>query len=204
MIEKRSGRCDINSIQPSAPFTQMEGRPESRLSTFSENPHFTYFNHAGPDSRVVDLIGDNGMMEKTVSSTVITQVADQLRDLVNELMGVAGERASEPLDRLAPEPAFRAELRRFHANGEFVELSDVEARILEALLDNRGQLVTKAQLCDVLELDLSVQERNLKSYVYRLKTKLNKLSDSGVVIRPIHGAGYVLYGASDERRALAV
>lgn len=133
-------------------------------------------------------------MYETVAPTGITQIADQLLDVVNELLEIAGDSPRESRERHAYAEPFRAEMRRFHANGEFVDLSEIEARILEVLLRNRGKLVTKAQLCQVLELDPDRQERNLKSYVYRLKSKLNRLGQSGFTIRPIHGAGYVLSG----------
>ncbi len=132
------------------------------------------------------------MMNPTVPSTGITQLADQLLDVVNELLEIAGDPESEPVKRVSHAEPFRAEMRRYHSNGEFVDLSEIEAKILEVLLRNRGMLVTKAQLCEVLNLDPQRQERNLKSYVYRLKSKLNRLSQPEIVIRPIHGAGYVL------------
>ncbi len=134
------------------------------------------------------------MMYETVPPAGITQIADQLLDVVNELLEIAGDPSGEAAERFSYEAPFRAEMRRYHANGEFVDLSEIEAKILEVLLRNRGKLVTKTQLCQVLELDPERQERNLKSYVYRLKAKLNRLSQPDVTIRPIHGAGYVLSG----------
>ncbi len=122
----------------------------------------------------------------------ISQLADQLIDVAKELMELAGRPSATPYERVSTVPVFRAEIRRYHANGEFVDLSEIEARILDALLRSRGSLVTKSQLCEAIGLDPGRQEGNLKSYVYRLKAKLNRMRQPGVKIRPIHGAGYVI------------
>ena len=131
-------------------------------------------------------------MNRARSVNEIAQLADQLMEVVHELLEIA----SGPSDSLSSGPltshAFQSDTRRYQANGEFVDLSKIEAKILEALLAHRGGLVTKVQLCELLGLDPVAQERNLKSYVYRLKAKLNRMENPGIKIRPIHGAGYVL------------
>ena len=132
------------------------------------------------------------MIENRMPTGNSTQIADQLLDVVNELLEIGGETSAQVQERLSGTPAFRAEMRRYHANGEFVDLSEIEARILEALLRDKGTLVSKTHLCHVLDLDPDRQERNLKSYVYRLRAKLNRLHRPGLSIKPIHGAGYVL------------
>ncbi len=132
------------------------------------------------------------MAERVRSVSEITQLADQLMDVVHDLLEIAGGAPSSPAERLFAANAFQPDTRRYYSNDEFVDLSKIEAKILDALLRNKGGLVTKAHLCEILDLDPVMQERNLKSYVYRLKAKLNRMNNPGIKIRPIHGAGYVL------------
>lgn len=143
------------------------------------------------------------MNDGTRSVAEITQLADQLIDVAHGLLEFAGGKPAGTSERIASVPTFRAEMRRYNANGDFVDLSEIEARILDTLLRSRGSLVTKSQLCQVLGLDPDRQERNLKSYVYRLKAKLNRMEQPGVKIRPIHGAGYVLSEVSASRSPIS-
>jgi DNA-binding response OmpR family regulator len=122
----------------------------------------------------------------------LNSLIDQLKDVVNGLLEITGERPVESTRHEPSVPVFKAEMRRYRSGSEVVNLSEVEALILDELLQNRGQLVTKTQLCQVLGIDPVAQERNLKSYVHRLKAKLNTMQNPGVKIQPIHGAGYVI------------
>lgn len=118
----------------------------------------------------------------------ITEAADRVRKLLAQTSSGA---AASPAHPAAPtSPAFKASMRRYHANGAFIDLSEVESVLLEKLLENRDHLVTKADLCTALNLNPATQEQNLKSYVFRLKAKLSRLENPDIEIRAIRGAGY--------------
>lgn len=135
--------------------------------------------------------------------TRIAQLAERLIEVANELLDAAGKRESKNIVHYSEGPLLRTDLRRFYANSESVALSRIESQILDILLRNRNELVTKAQLCEALGLDLETRERNLKSYVYRLKSKLNKMKQSGVKIQAIHGAGYVLSTVNEQTQTIS-
>ena len=122
----------------------------------------------------------------------MTRLADQLIELANELLKHAGQGHDGKKEASGSPYAFKPEMRRFLAADEFVDLSENEASILDTLLVNKGNLVTKSRLCEVLGMDPVTQERNLKSYVYRLRCKLKRMKQPGIRIRPVHGSGYVL------------
>ena len=126
-------------------------------------------------------------------------IADKLTELAVELRNLAGmirETSSHDHD---DESVFRADLRRHFSNGESVDLSETEALIFKALIERKGLLVSKTELCELLGLDPVTQQRNLKAYVFRLKAKLGQLGDSEMNIRSVRGAGYTIETATADK-----
>ena len=141
------------------------------------------------------------MISEFMAMAEITQIVDQLMEAVHALMEMAGQQSEKSHEMLSQANVFQADMRRYHSHGEFVDLSAVEALILATLLQARGHLVPKEELCKVLGLKPQTQDRNLKSYVHRLRKKLRRLENPGVKIQPIHGAGYVLSEVSEPASA---
>ncbi|ABK44401.1 two component transcriptional regulator, winged helix family [Magnetococcus marinus MC-1] len=73
-------------------------------------------------------------------------------------------------------------------NGQEVQLTYMEFKLLVAFLENRGRLLTRDFLLDeVWGLSAAVQTRTIDTHVKRLR---QKLSDAGQYIETLRGAGY--------------
>jgi DNA-binding response OmpR family regulator len=67
-----------------------------------------------------------------------------------------------------------------------------EAQLLELLLRNKGQVLTKEQILErVWGFDSEVEMNAVEIYIYYIRKKLNKLK-SGISIDTIRGVGYCL------------
>lgn len=141
------------------------------------------------------------MVSQISTTAEITEIVDQLMEAVHALLGMAGQQTENGHQVPSQANTFQADMRRYHSHGEFVDLSSVEASILATLLQSRGRLVPKNELCNVLGLEPRTQDHNLKSYVHRLRKKLRRLENPGVKIQPIHGAGYILTEVSEQASA---
>jgi two-component system OmpR family response regulator len=77
-----------------------------------------------------------------------------------------------------------------HLNGELLELTARELRLLELLLSRGGRLVSKEQILDHLcQWGEEVSENAVEVYVHRLRRKLEA---GGVRISTLRGLGYCL------------
>nr|CRH05555.1 Phosphate regulon transcriptional regulatory protein phoB [Candidatus Magnetococcus massalia] len=73
-------------------------------------------------------------------------------------------------------------------NGEEIQLTFMEFKLLVAFLENRGRLLTRDLLLDqVWGLSAAVQTRTIDTHVKRLR---QKLGDAGHYIETLRGAGY--------------
>jgi two-component system, OmpR family, response regulator len=80
------------------------------------------------------------------------------------------------------------EVRR---GGRLVELSPTEFNLLRYLLDNAGQVVSKAQILDrVWSYDFGGDVRIVESYVYYLRRKIDQVGPP--LIHTVRGVGYAL------------
>ena len=87
--------------------------------------------------------------------------------------------------------ASRCDLRV--GEGEPQRLSLLEARLLKALLANRGRPVEAGRLVDIVWADRSSADRELlKQVVHRLRRKLVAAGGQGAWIEYIAGAGYAV------------
>lgn len=73
-----------------------------------------------------------------------------------------------------------------------LELSKKEMDLLEFLIRNKGQILTRELLLNrVWGLDSAVEEGNLDNYIYFLRRRLKQVG-SGVTIRTVRSVGYSL------------
>ncbi|MEM7691627.1 MAG: response regulator [Pseudomonadota bacterium] len=82
-------------------------------------------------------------------------------------------------------------------NGESLDLTPVEFRMLEALMVRPGRVLSRAQLMDVAYQDHRVvSDRTIDSHMRNLRHKLGDAGASGVndesLIRSVYGVGYAL------------
>ena len=75
---------------------------------------------------------------------------------------------------------------------EKVNLTRTEAQLLELLMRNNGQVLTKEQILDrIWGFDKDVEIKNVELYIFYLRKKLN-FGKSGASIQTVRGVGYCL------------
>ena len=73
-----------------------------------------------------------------------------------------------------------------------VKLTVTEAQLLELLMRNRGQVLTKEQILDrIWGFQKDVEIKNVELYIFYLRKKIN-LEKGGVTINTVRGIGYCL------------
>jgi DNA-binding response OmpR family regulator len=83
--------------------------------------------------------------------------------------------------------------RTAKCDGEPVTLSDLELRMLQHLLDNPGQVVSReALLTDVWELPATSKTRSIDTFVYRLRRLIETDPSRPTVLLSVRGAGWRL------------
>jgi DNA-binding response OmpR family regulator len=87
---------------------------------------------------------------------------------------------------------FDFEALRFEKDGQAVELSKTEARLLQLLFANKGQTLTREQLLSRVWQDGTefVDENALSVAVRRLRAKLEADPSNPRYIKTVHGIGY--------------
>ena len=87
---------------------------------------------------------------------------------------------------------FDFETMRFKKNGQAVELSKTEARLLQLLFTNKGQILTRERLLTLIWPDGMeyVDENALSVAVRRLRAKLEDDPSNPRLIKTVHGMGY--------------
>jgi len=77
-------------------------------------------------------------------------------------------------------------------DGEYVKLTVTEAQLLELLMRNQGQVLTKEQILDrIWGFDKDVEIKNVELYIFYLRKKI-PFEKSGVSINTVRGIGYCL------------
>lgn len=85
---------------------------------------------------------------------------------------------------------------RAYLEGEEMNLTATEYRLLEILVERRGRVQTRAQLLEsVWEAQPDIQTRTVDMHVQRLRTKLG---ESAFLIETVRGFGYRFRAASGE------
>ena len=78
------------------------------------------------------------------------------------------------------------------AGTEKVKLTATESQLLELLIRNQGQVLTKEQILDrIWGFDKEVEIKNVELYIFYLRKKI-PFEKSGVVIQTVRGIGYCL------------
>lgn len=87
---------------------------------------------------------------------------------------------------------FDFEHMEFYKSGHPVELSKTEQRLLRALVENRGQILTRSVLIDRIWTDGSeyVDENALSVTVKRLRDKLEDIPSKPQYLKTVYGLGY--------------
>jgi len=90
--------------------------------------------------------------------------------------------------------------RNVTCGGKPIDLTSVEFNVLELLLRNAGNVVTREQIAEVaLGRPLNSFDRSVDVHVSRLRKKLGSLPGNDDLIRPIRGIGYFLAAATPEK-----
>jgi two-component system, OmpR family, response regulator CpxR len=89
--------------------------------------------------------------------------------------------------------------RTVRRDGQPVDLTSVEFEILELLLRNAGQVVTRDQIAnDVLGRQLFAYDRSVDVHVSKVRRKLGPGADGDDRIKTVRGEGYVYAVAADQ------
>jgi DNA-binding response OmpR family regulator len=81
-----------------------------------------------------------------------------------------------------------------------VRLTGTEFRLLELLVRGAGQVQSRELLTErVLGRSLSAYDRSIDNHVSSLRRKFGAAQGSGLEIRNIRGAGYILNGNREKR-----
>ena len=116
-------------------------------------------------------------------------------------LAVLRARVNAQLRRGTPAQAERVEIDRFsfdfgrmefQRDGQPVELSKTEQKLLRLLVENRGRTLTRAQLVDRIWTDGAayVDENALSVTVKRLRDKLEETPSKPRYIKTVYGLGY--------------
>lgn len=113
-----------------------------------------------------------------------------LRARVNAQLrrGTAGKTACFTFDAFA----FDFERMEFRKDGQMIELSKTEQKLLRILVENRGQTLSRATLVDRIWTDGAeyVDENALSVTVKRLRDKLEDTPSSPHYLKTVYGIGY--------------
>lgn len=116
-------------------------------------------------------------------------------------LAVLRARVNAQLRRAAAAPAGAVELdgfffdfgrMEFRKNGRLIDLSKTEQKLLRALVDNRGQTMTRSALVDRVWTDGAeyVDENALSVTVKRLRDKLEDTPSQPRFLKTVYGIGY--------------
>ena len=112
--------------------------------------------------------------------------------------GVRGEQHDEVLSVSGITMSMAS--RSVVCEGKPVDLTSVEFNVLELLLRNAGNVVTREQIAEVaLGRPLNAFDRSVDVHVSRLRKKLGSCPGSDELIRPIRGIGYFLAATTAEK-----
>jgi DNA-binding response OmpR family regulator len=86
--------------------------------------------------------------------------------------------------------------KRVHRDGEPVDLTDLEYRLLAYLVQHRGRTATREQILrDVWKLPSNVETRTIDRHVNALRDAMEGDSEESWAIQSVYGIGYKLVGA---------
>ena len=125
------------------------------------------------------------------------------RELVARIRAVL--RRSNPADKDSQEVLRVGEIvldpgsRTAHQNGKELELTSVEFNLLEVLLREAGNVVSRDRLVDVvLGRKFSPFDRSIDMHVSKVRRKLGDSDGGGDHIKTVRGVGYILTRPHDK------
>lgn len=87
--------------------------------------------------------------------------------------------------------------RRVTLDGQTLELTAAEFKVLQCLLESAGQPVERQQLTEqALGRKLTLYDRAIDTHVSNLRRKMERLRGTGIEIRAVRGTGYELIDTS--------
>lgn len=165
-----------------------------------------------PDGSGLDLLGQ---IRKTSHVPVILLTANDLEmDVVTGLESGADDYITKPFSLAILRARVNAQLRRsipvktscieigrfqfdfdrmeFRKDGQAIELSKTEQKLLRILIENRGQTLSRGMLVDKIWTDGAefVDENALSVTVKRLRDKLEDTPSSPQYLKTVYGIGY--------------
>ena len=165
-----------------------------------------------PDGSGLDLLGQ---IRKTSHVPVILLTANDLEmDVVTGLEAGADDYITKPFSLAILRARVNAQLRRgtagktacytidsftfdfdrmeFRKDGQAIELSKTEQKLLRILIENRGQTLSRGMLVDKIWTDGAefVDENALSVTVKRLRSKLEDTPSSPRYLKTVYGIGY--------------
>lgn len=165
-----------------------------------------------PDGSGLELLRE---VRKSSSVPVILLTANDMEtDIVNGLESGADDYITKPFSLAVLRARVNAQLRRttagpsslveidgfsfdfdrmeFRRNGQSIELSKTEQKLLRVLVENRGQTLTRAALVDRIWTDGAeyVDENALSVTVKRLRDKLEDTPSKPRYLKTVYGIGY--------------
>ena len=177
----------------------------------SEDPDIVILDLGLPDLPGLSVLQQIRARGNKVPVLILTAL-DALEDRINGLNAGADDYLGKPFDLMELEARLRALLRRSagtgsdfiqfgplkfdvvnkraYINDSLLELSSREMHLLEVLMVDAGQVVSKEHLVEQLAShDQSLGVNAIEVYVHRLRKKLEPLS---VNVRTFRGLGYLL------------
>ena len=113
-----------------------------------------------------------------------------LQEIAETLKSIERRLPETPSVASESTPRFNPDQRRIESGAEHADLSLTESVILSRLIEEAGNPVSSEALCQRLGLDPVEQRINIKTYVFRLRNKIAKLSHPPYEIRVIRDLGY--------------
>ncbi len=165
-----------------------------------------------PDGSGLDLL--NEVRQTNAVPIILLTANDMEMDIVTGLESGADDYITKPFSLAVLRARVNAQLRRsisakpsfmeidgfqfdfdrmeFRKDGQLVELSKTEQKLLRILVENRGQTLPRAVLVDRIWTDGAeyVDENALSVTVKRLRDKLEDTPSSPKYLKTVYGIGY--------------
>ena len=165
-----------------------------------------------PDGSGLDLL--NEVRKISAVPIILLTANDMEMDIVTGLESGADDYITKPFSLAVLRARVNAQLRRsisakpacteiddfqfdfdrmeFRKNGQLIDLSKTEQKLLRILIENRGQILPRATLVDRIWTDGAeyVDENALSVTVKRLRDKLEDTPSSPKYLKTVYGIGY--------------
>ena len=199
----KSGETEITLCR-----TLSEGRRALEQGTFA----LLILDINLPDGSGLELLWE--VRRASTVPVILLTANDMETDIVNGLESGADDFITKPFSLAVLRARVNAQLRRstaapsaileidgfsfdfdrmeFHRNGQSIELSKTEQKLLRVLVENRGQTLTRAALVDRIWTDGAeyVDENALSVTVKRLRDKLEDVPSKPRYLKTVYGIGY--------------